>query len=141
MKQDMEGRARQDTGQDNDRIERQRFAPQQIRGRAAESPSAARPQRPPNNDYVFERGSYAPQGVEPNYHFLDSRIVNDLQEISLPFPLRKIAVNSEGGGAWYVFGTKLLLIREYDEDLLMIREYKSHSDEHFNAYIESNGES
>ena len=79
--------------------------------------------------------------MEPNYHFLDSRIVNDLQEISLPFPLRKIAVNSEGGGAWYVFGTKLLLIREYDEDLLMIREYKSHSDEHFNAYIESNGES
>jgi len=34
-----------------------------------------------------------------------------------------------------VFGSKLILIKEYDEDLLSVREYKSHSDEHFNDYM------
>ena len=33
------------------------------------------------------------------------------------------------------------MVREHDEDLLMIKEYKSHSDDHFNAYIGNNVES
>jgi len=94
--------------------------------------------RPPRDDYVFERGSYAPQGVEPNYHFLDSRVVEVLQEVSLPFPVQKIARVDDG--AWYVFGTKLLLIQEYDETLLMVKEYKSHGEEHFPAYLDANAE-
>jgi hypothetical protein len=44
-------------GDDEDRIRRQKFAPQKIRtGAGAGGP----PMQPPRNDYVFERGSYAP---------------------------------------------------------------------------------
>lgn len=53
MQQELGDRPNQDAGEDADRIERQRFAPQQIRtNRFAD--------RPPRDDYVFERGSYAP---------------------------------------------------------------------------------
>lgn len=34
----------------------------------------------------------------------------------------------------------MLLISEFDDDLLMVREYKSHSDEHFPAYMQANTE-
>jgi hypothetical protein len=60
-----------------------------------------------------------------------------MSEISLPFPLLKVREDTKSEGAWYVFGTKLVLISEYDDDLLKLREYQSHSDEHFNAYMES----
>lgn len=40
-----------------------------------------------------------------------------------------------------MFGSKLVLIKEYDEDLLMLREYKSHSDVGFNDYVTSHVES
>ena len=92
---------------------------------------------------MFQRGSYAPQGVEPNYHFLDSRIVADLQEASVPFPIRKLRenANTEEGGAWYIFGTRLVLIREYDEDTLMLKEYKSASNQSFEAYVAGETES
>ena len=70
---------------------------------------------------------------------MDSRLVADLQEYSIPFPVRKIARHPEEG-AWYVFGTKLLQIREYDDDLLSVKEYMSHSDESFPSYISINME-
>jgi len=66
---------------------------------------------------------------------LDSRVIQDLSEVSLPFPMTKIAKDTEQGGSWYIFGTKCLLVREYDDDFLMVREFGSYSDEHFNAYI------
>ena len=68
---------------------------------------------------------------------MDSRIVADLQEASLPFPLRKLAENpnKDEGGAWYIFGTRMVLIREYDDDRLMLKEYRSASDQDFEAYL------
>ena len=54
---------------------------------------------------------------------------------SLPFPFAKICNDEEQGGAWWIFGTKCLLVREYDDDLLSVREYKGHGDEAFNSYL------
>lgn len=71
----------------------------------------------------------------PRSDFLDSRVVQEMSSLSMPFPLVKIKDDAQEEGAWYVFGSKLILIKEYDEDLLMLREYKSHSDEHFNDYM------
>jgi len=89
------------------------------------------------------RGSYAPQAIDPSSHFLDARIVENLQETSLPFPLRKLAINNdqEEGGAWYIFGTRLVLIREYDEDVLQLQEYKSSAPEELMAYLGGQQES
>lgn len=66
---------------------------------------------------------------------LDGRVMADLAEYSLPFPFAKICNDTENGGGWWIFGTKCLLVREYDDDLLMVKEYKGHSDEHFNSYM------
>ena len=144
MQQDLDEAERLASGDQSDRINRQKFVGQPIRsGRgAAQDGDAGMPQLARNDAYVFERGSYAPQGVEPNYEFLDSRIVENLQEASIPFPIRKMMKNrdEEEGGAWYIFGTRLVLIREYDDETLMLKEYKSASDQSFDAYIASETE-
>ena len=54
--------------------------------------------------------------------------------------MTKLCEDEEQGGAWYVFGTKCLLVREYDDDLLMVREFRSHSDEGLLAYLSANVE-
>ena len=51
--------------------------------------------------------------------------------------MTKLCIDSEQSGAWYVFGTKCLLIREYDDDLLWLQEYRSHGNEHFNVYMQA----
>ena len=138
MQMELEENERDANAEPNDRIRKQKFAPQQIRGnqikKAGDRESPQKP-APPRNDYVFERQSYQVQNVQPKDDFLDSRLISDLAEVSIPFPMRKICESEEQGGAWYVFGTKCILIREYDQDLLMVREYKSHGDEHFNSYM------
>ena len=78
-----------------------------------------------------------PQGVNPREDEIDTRVMDDLKDYSLPFPFVKICNDDEQGGGWWVFGTKLVLVREYDDDLLMVREYKSHGDENFGSYLAS----
>ena len=51
--------------------------------------------------------------------------------------MTKLFVDNDMGGSWYVFGTKCILVREYDDDLLWLREYKSEGDEHFNVWMET----
>lgn len=126
---------------DENHIKRKKFASQQIRTGADASAASGPPMQRARDDYVFQRGSYAPQGVDPRSDFLDSRLVQEMSSISLPFSFVKVKDDSKTEGAWYVFGTKLVLISEYDEDLLKIREYQSHSDEHFNDYMQSHIES
>jgi len=71
---------------------------------------------------------------------LDSRINNDLQEVSLPVPLRKLVRNKDDDGAWYIFGTKLILIQEFDDELLSVKEWKSHGEHNFMSYFASQSE-
>lgn len=132
-----------------DRVKRQKFATQQIRGKAAkargdndddddgpeEEYKGTRNQIRPRVNHKFERMSFAPQGIDPRTDMVDARIIEDLNDISLPFPMQKFCPDKENDGAWYVFGTKAVLVREYDEDVLMLREYKSYSDEHFKSYV------
>lgn len=66
---------------------------------------------------------------------LDARIISDMQEISMPFPMTKLCDGGERGGTWYVWGTKALLIRELDEDDLQVTEYQGYGEEHFLNYM------
>ncbi len=126
---------------DENHIKRTKFASQQIRTGGDASAATGPPMQRPRDDYEFQRGSYAPQGVDPRSDFLDSRLVQEMSSLSLPFSLVKIRDDPKTEGAWYVFGTKLVLISEYDDDLLKIREYQSKSDEHFNDYMQTHIES
>ena len=118
---------------DEDAINRRKFGPQHIRG-------GDRP-KPPNTKYQFQRSEYAPQGIEPNSVMLDSRLATDMKSVSLPFPLIKLCDDQEQGGSWYLLGTQLILVRPYDDDLLMVREFNAYSDEHFNSYMATKVES
>ena len=95
---------------------------------------------PRNNSYQFNRQEYGPQGLAPQHDFLDSRLITELEEVSIPFPIIKIGPDAKQGGSHYVFGTKCVLIRELDEDQLMVREYKTESDTLFSIYAANQSE-
>ena len=142
-----------DESEGGGRVRKQYFPPQQIRGNRRDQSDRDGPGRtgpggnpklkppPRNDDYVFEVQEYALQGVVPKSLVLDARVVEDMKHVALPFPMKKLCDDDEVGedgepvGAWYVFGTKLIYVSELDDDVLQVREYKSHGDVMFSSYI------
>ena len=90
MQMELAEQDRGDNIDDEDRVKRRKFAPQQIRTQQRDrdaQPDEEIPLPPPRNDYVFKRNFYAPQSFDPRNDFLDSRMITDLQSVSLPFPV------------------------------------------------------
>lgn len=144
MQMELDEKDRDEGLDTNDRTKRTKFASQQIRGQGAtrmrgdddgpveESKGGGRQQMV---NYNFERRAYHPQGVDMRTNLVDSRVVEDLKGISVPFPIQKFCEDNEKGGNWYVFGTKAVLVREVDQEHLMVREYMTQDDNEFRNYI------
>ena len=57
----------------------------------------------------------------------DAEVADVLSKQSIPFPIIKLEEEkNEDEESKYLFGTRLLFVKEYDEDLLMVRENRSY---------------
>lgn len=100
-------------------------------------------------EFKVERKSYEPQNGDPRNNLRDAEVAEVLAKQSIPFPVIKLeseemknenndVEQEEIGESKYLFGTRLLFVKEYDEDMLVVRENRSYGQSDFDSYVAAN---
>lgn len=80
-------------------------------GRSKAVYGSKKQQRSDSPEEEFKFKDYRPEDFDENEDEYDQKLIDSLQDAPLPFPLRKLFYDEVMGGNYYVFGSKIILLR------------------------------